>query len=78
MTLSKTKKPIYLLLIKILKTARIIVVSNAVISDIVFEFLKYREDFSKIFICNEFKNNINTPAIQINDEADFANKLIEN
>lgn len=59
----KNLKTIYHLLIKIIKTAYKVIVSDAVISDMVVEFLKYRDDRTKILFINEYKNIVNTPAI---------------
>ena len=44
------------LLLKIIKNAHKIIVSDALINDGVFESLKYRCDDEKIFIINEYKN----------------------
>lgn len=54
---------IYHLLVKIIRNAHTVVVSDATITNNVFKFLKYRSDANKIFINNTFKRNSNIDAI---------------
>jgi hypothetical protein len=54
-TLDKDIKQIYYLLMKIIKNAYKVIVSDAIINDNTFNFLKYRSDDKKIYIINEYK-----------------------
>ena len=54
-TMTKTLKKIYLLLMKLIKNAYKVIVSDALINDAVLELLKYRTDEDKIFIVNSYK-----------------------
>ena len=70
-TMNKTLKQINIILMKIIKNAKKVIVSDAIINDGVFEFLKYRDDKTKIFFLNEYKKYTNIPAIRVKDEALF-------
>ena len=75
--LNSNIKTIYELLIKLLKRALKIIVSDATIMDNVFEFLKFRNDNKKVFIVNEFNKYTKTKAIRLKDENLFLNKINE-
>jgi hypothetical protein len=75
--LNKNIKTIYELLIKLLKRAHKIIVSDETIMDNVFEFLKFRSDDKKIFIVNEFNKYANIKAVRVKDENLFLNKINE-
>jgi len=69
-------KLIYHLLVKIIKNCKKIIVSDALISDAVFELLKYRDNDKKIFIINEYQKYKNIKAIRVKDEEKFLNKIM--
>jgi len=67
-TLNKKLKQINILLMKLIKYSHKVIVSDALISDGVFELLKSRDDAKKIYIINEFKKFNNVEAYRIKDE----------
>ena len=77
-TMTKTLKKIYLLLMKLIKNAYKVIVSDALINDAVLELLKYRTDEDKIFIVNSYKKFENIEAVKINDENIFLSKIKNN
>ena len=74
-TLNKHLKKINSLLMKLIKYAYKVVVSDAIINDGVFELLKHRPDDKKILIQNEFIKFKNIDAVRIKDENLFLNMI---
>lgn len=67
-TLNKKLKQINILLMRLIKYSHKVIVSDALISDGVFELLKNRDDTKKIYIINEYKKFNNVEAYRIKDE----------
>ena len=55
-TLSRILKPVYLLLMRLIKLAHKVIVCQASITDYVFNLLKFRKNETMLFIKNEYKN----------------------
>ena len=70
-------KRVQVALMRIIKFAGKIIVSDALINDNVFEFLKHRDISSTIFLKNNFQKFKDVPAVRVRDEANFLNKLVE-
>ena len=70
-TMNKTLKQINIILMKIIKNAKKIIVSDAIINDGVFEFLKYRDDKTKLFFINDYVKYSDIPAVRVKDETKF-------
>lgn len=66
---------IYIFLMRIIKKAKKIIVSDAMINDGVFEFLKFRPDDKKIFITNTFKRFQDVAAVRMHNEYEFIDQL---
>lgn len=73
--LNNKLKQIYTLLIKLVTNCKKIIVSDALISDNVFEFLKYRADSNKVYLENSFLKFENVIAVRLFDENVFMEKL---
>jgi len=71
--LNKNLKLINNILMKLIKNCHKIIVSDALISDNVFELLKLRQD--KIFINNDFKKYTNINAYDVRNEEKFLNMI---
>ena len=67
-TLNRNLKKIHTLLMKLIKNAYKVVVSDAIINDGVFELLKHRSNDSKVFIMNDYIKYKNINAVRIKDE----------
>lgn len=76
--LNKNIKLIYEILIKFIKKAHKVIVSDAHIKNNVFELLKFRDDSTKIYINNDYKKYNNVNAIRIKDENMFFDILLDN
>ena len=72
-TINNNLREIFQILIRIIKNAHKIIVSDALINDNVFELLKLRPN--KVYIENTFKKYEGINAIKINNEILFLNKL---
>jgi hypothetical protein len=66
-TLDSQLKNVYKLLVGMVKHANKVIVGDAVISDAVFLFLKYRDNGNKMYINNEYKKYDSIHAIRIRD-----------
>ena len=75
-TLDKKINLINKLLVKILKNAYKVIVSDALINDSIFTLLKNRSDETKIFLTNEYKKFEGVEAIRIKDENNFLDKIL--
>lgn len=75
--LNKNIKIIYEILIKIIKKSHKIIFSDAHIKNNVFDFIKFRNNDTKIFIKNEYNKYKNINAICVKDENLFINKLLD-
>lgn len=73
--LNNKMKQINNLLIKLIKNAKKVIVSDALINDNVLEFLKYRSNETKIYIENNFIKFKGVNAVRIRDENLFLKKL---
>lgn len=76
--LDKCLKPLMILLFKFIKHSKKVIVSDALINDNVFTLLKCRTDEKKIFINNSFIKFQDVPAVRINNEYEYIEKLIDN
>ena len=76
-TLDSVLKRVLIVLMRIVKNAGKIIVSDALINDNVFEFLKHRDLNSTIFIKNSFQKFKDVPAVRVRDEANVFNKLLD-
>jgi len=76
-TLDSNIKNIFTTLLRFIKYAKKIIVSDALITDNVFEFLKYRLNNNSIYIENTFTKYNNVNAHRIRDENTFL-QLISN
>ena len=76
-TIDKNVKVINQVLMKIIKNAHKVVVSDALISDNVFTLLNARPDENKIYYVNEYKKFEGVKAYHMLNENDFLNKLLE-
>ena len=74
-TLNNNLKKINSLLMKLVKNAYKVIVSDALINDATFELLKHRPNNKKIFIQNDYVKFSNVPAIRIKDEELFLNMV---
>lgn len=70
-TLNRNLKKINILLMKLIKKAHKVIVSDAIINDAVFELLKHRDDSTKVYIKNEYIKYKNVNAIRIKNENVF-------
>jgi hypothetical protein len=70
-------KPVYLNLIELIKKCHKVIVSDANITDNIFNLLKYRSKDDMIFINNNVKKFDNVEAIRDIDEKKFFNRMIE-
>jgi len=79
-TLSNVLKPVYILLMRIIKNCYKLIVTDATISQNVFNLLETRInllDNKTVFLRNEFKKYNGINAIQVNDENEFINMMHE-
>ena len=76
-TMNRNLKQINSLLMKLIKNAYKVIVSDAIINDGVFELLKHRTDINKMFIVNDYIKFSNVEAIRIKDEDLFLNMIKE-
>ena len=67
----KILKPVYVLLMKLLKLAHKVVVCQASITDNVFNLLNFRRNDTMLFIKNEYKNYKGIDAHIIKDENNY-------
>jgi hypothetical protein len=74
-TLDKNIRRVESILNRIIKHAHKVIVSDAIISETVFDFLKHRKE--PFYIKNEYKKYVNVPAIRIRDENIFYNKIVQ-
>ena len=75
-TLDHVLKHVYRTLIRFIKNAKKVIVSDALITDAVFELLKHRADDTKIYVKNKFKKYDNIKAVRMRDEEAFLNKIL--
>ena len=67
----------FVLLCRLVKHARRVIVSDALINDNTFEFLKNRRPESTIMLTNTFQKFQNVPAVRLRNELEFLEKLVE-
>ena len=67
----------YLKLIKLIKNCHKLIVSDALINDNVFEFIKVRKTKNNLYITNEFKKYQDVKAVRHNDEFEFLKTISE-
>ena len=70
-------KELISILVKFIKKANKVIVSDAMIDDNVFEFLKYREQEKLIFIQNSLKKYQGVEAIRLRNENEFRDTLLK-
>ena len=75
-TLDGKLKSIYILLMRLIKYADKVVVSDALINDGVLELLRSRDN--KLMVNNKFVKYQDVEAIRLRNEHDFLNKMISN
>ena len=76
-TLDSVLKRVQVVLMRIVRYAGKIIVSDALINDNVFEFLKHRDIKTTIFLKNNYQMFKDVPAVRIRDETNFLNKLLD-
>jgi hypothetical protein len=76
-TLDSILKDVFVLLSRLVKFARKVIVSDALINDNTFEFLKHRSPESTIMLTNTFQKFQNVPAVRLRSEREFLDKLVE-
>ena len=76
-TLENQMRDVYKFLIRIVKNAGKVIVSDKDITDAVFMFLKHRPDETKIFITNKFQKYKGIKAIRMRNEDEFMDKMID-
>ena len=64
-------------LTRIVRHARKVIVSDALINDSTFELLKHRPLKNTVFLTNEFKKFKAVPAVRLRNEEEFLSKLVE-
>ena len=79
-TLRGKQRICYTILMKIIKHCHKLVVSDALISDNVFNFIRTRSNMkpSKLYIENSFKKYANVKAIRIRDENMYLEQMMDN
>jgi len=77
-TLTKILKPVYILLKKLINKCHKVITCQASINDNVFNFLSRRNDESKIFIKNEYKNYNGITSYIYRDENNIYEKMKAN
>ena len=77
-TLDNNLKEVYHMLVRFIKHAKKVIVSDALINDAVFELLRNRDKKKMIFIENNFKKYEGVSAVRIRNEDEFLSKLLEN
>jgi hypothetical protein len=70
-------KKIVNLLMRLMRYAGKVIVSDALINDATFELLKHRPLSNSVFLTNEFKKFEGVPAVRLRSEQDFLDKLVE-
>ena len=70
-------KKIVSLLTRLMKFAKKVIVSDALINDATFELLKHRALSKTVFLTNEFKKFEGVQAIRLRNEPEFLDKLVE-
>ena len=70
-------KKIVNLLMRLMRYAGKVIVSDALINDATFELLKHRPLSNTVFLTNEFKKFEGVPAVRLRSEQDFLDKLVE-
>ena len=70
-------KRIVSLLTRLMKHAKKVIVSDALINDSTFELLKHRPLSKTVFLTNSFKKFSGVPAVRLRSEEAFLNKLVE-
>jgi hypothetical protein len=75
-TLDKNIKIIYQILTRMIKNCHKLIVCDALISDNVFNLLNIKTNSKTLYITNNYKKYAGIPAINLNDENDFLNKLL--
>ena len=76
-TLDSVLKRVQVVLMRIVRYAGKIIVSDALINDNVFEFLKHRDIKTTIVLKNNYQKFKDVPAVRIRDETNFLNKLLD-
>ena len=76
-TLDSRMKELISILVKFIKNANKVLVSDAMIDDNVFEFLKYREQDKMIFVRNSFKKYEGVEAVRLRNENEFRDTLLK-
>jgi hypothetical protein len=61
----------------LMKFAKKVIVSDALINDATFELLKHRTLNKTVFLTNEFKKFDRVKAIRLRNESEFLDKLVE-
>jgi len=62
---------------RLIRHARKVIVSDALINDATFELLKHRDLAKNVFLTNQFKKFQNVPAVRLRSEEEFLAKLVE-
>ena len=76
-TTNATLKETFYYIANIIKHAKKVIVSDALINDNVFYFLRHRTDAKTIFVENSFKKFQSVKAVRVRDEQKFLDSLIE-
>ena len=76
-TLNSKLKEVFHLLSRIIRHAKKVIVSDALITDNVIEFLKHRNMDNAVIIENSFNKYLDVPAVRLRDENTFLEKLIQ-
>ena len=64
-------------LVRLIRHAKKVIVSDALINDGTFELLKHRPLDKTLFLTNEFKKFQSVPAVRLRSEEDFLTKMVE-
>jgi hypothetical protein len=76
-TLDNNLKDVYYMLMRFIKHANKVIVSDALINDAVLEFLKHRDVDTTIYIENNFRKYEGVEAVRVRDENELLMKLLE-
>ena len=76
-TLDSVLKRVFVLLTRFARCAGKLIVSDALISDNTFEFLKHRDATKTVMLTNMFQKFLDVPAVRVRSEPAFLEKLVE-
>ena len=71
-------KDAYHVLVRFIKHAKKVIVSDALINDVVFQLLKNRPDKNKLLVINKFRKYKGIKAVRMRNEQEFLNKALNN